>query len=65
MADADTPLKRFTAMNTAMPFRGLNVLPVGGATAQERRGLLYLYSFGAGAPPASAGIPHLLMLGVG
>ena len=49
---ADTALKRYSAINIACPWRGLNVVPAASITQGERQAVMFLY----GGVPAAAAI---------
>lgn len=66
MPDADTSAKRFSAMNIAIPWRGINALPTGAIDQAERQAVLRYYSgilflSSVAGPPAGS----LLLSGVG
>ena len=46
---ADTPLKRYSAINVSSPWRGLNVVPQPSNFAGERAAVMFLYAL-ADAP---------------
>ena len=41
---ADTPAKRYSAMNVACPWRGLNVIPNVTILQGERQAVMFMYS---------------------
>lgn len=45
---ADTPLKRYSAMNIGSPWRGLNVVPQASISAEERSAVMFLYAMAGG-----------------
>jgi hypothetical protein len=49
-------------MNMASPWRGLNLLPSGATTADERAAIMFLYAIVGGAPPAAVGNGRFFML---
>lgn len=56
---ADTAIKRLSAMNLTLPWRGPAVIPSGTVDAGERAAALHLYSgVGAAAATVSGGKNH-------
>lgn len=62
--DADTPVKRFSAIHIASPWRGLNVIPDVAISAGELAAALFMYAINIPTPPTGGGADWQVFFGI-